>query len=59
LSEKKDDLVKFYTGFSDYAMLVTFYEQVLEADARAIGIQGGASKLVVILSMAHALSFSY
>ena len=32
--KEKSDLVKFYTGFSDYVTLVTFYEQVLESDAK-------------------------
>ena len=31
--KERGDLVKFYTGFSDYVTLVTFYEQVLESDA--------------------------
>jgi len=34
--KEKDDLVKFFTGFSDYVMLVTFYEQILEADAKVM-----------------------
>ena len=32
--KEKSDLVKFYTGFLDYVTLVTFYEQVLESDAK-------------------------
>ena len=32
--KEKGDLIKFYTGFSDYVTLVTFYEQVLESDAK-------------------------
>jgi len=31
--KEKDDLVKFYTGFSDYTTLVTFYQNILEDDA--------------------------
>lgn len=34
--KEKEDLVKFYTGFSDYVTLVTFYEQVLESDAKVM-----------------------
>lgn len=35
LENIKDDssLVKFYTGFSDYGMLMVFYDEVLESDA--------------------------
>ena len=29
----KEELVKFYTGFSDYATLLAFYETLLESDA--------------------------
>lgn len=28
-----DSLVKFYTGFADYGMLMAFYEEILESDA--------------------------
>ena len=34
--KETDDLVRFYTGFSDYVTLVTFYEQVLESDAKVM-----------------------
>ncbi|XP_065895749.1 uncharacterized protein [Dysidea avara] len=34
--KEDSDLVKFYTGFSDYATLATFYEQVLESDAKVM-----------------------
>jgi len=32
----KTELVKYYTGFPDYVTLLTFYEQVLEADAKVM-----------------------
>lgn len=60
--KEKGDLVKFYTGFSDYVTLVTFYEQVLESDAEIMrhnGIAGGPRKHVVISNMAHAVNFPY
>lgn len=28
-----DSLVKFYTGFADYEILMAFYEEILESDA--------------------------
>ena len=31
--EENDELVKFYTGFPDYATLLVFYEKLLESDA--------------------------
>ena len=31
--EENDELVKFYTGFPDYATLLAFYEKLLESDA--------------------------
>ena len=31
-----DELVKYYTGFSDYITLTVFYEQVLESDAKVM-----------------------
>ena len=31
--EENDELIKFYTGFPDYATLLAFYEKLLEADA--------------------------
>jgi len=34
--KENDDLVKFYTGFLDYVTLVTFYEQILESDAKVM-----------------------
>ena len=32
-TKEKDELVKFYTGFPDYATLFTFHETLLESDA--------------------------
>lgn len=34
--KEKEELVKFYTGFQDYATLLAFYETVLEADAKVM-----------------------
>jgi len=34
--KESNDLVKFYTGFSDYITLVTFYEVLLEPDAKVM-----------------------
>jgi len=34
--ENINELVKYYTGFPDYVTLLTFYEQVLEADAKVM-----------------------
>ena len=31
-----DDLVTFYTGFSDYKTLLAFYEEILESDAKVM-----------------------
>jgi len=36
--KEKDDLVKFYTGFSDYMTLVTLYQNILEDDATVMSI---------------------
>jgi len=30
---KKEELIKFYTGFQDYATLFAFYKTMLESDA--------------------------
>lgn len=32
----KNELVRFYTGFPDYEMLLAVYEQVLESDAKVM-----------------------
>ena len=34
--KEKEELVKFYTGFQDYATLFAFYETILEADAKVM-----------------------
>ena len=34
--KEKEELVKFYTGFQDYATLFAFYETVLEVDAKVM-----------------------
>ena len=31
-----NDLIKFYTGFSDYDTLIAFYEEILESDAKVM-----------------------
>lgn len=31
--QENDELIKFYTGFPDYATLFSFYETLLESDA--------------------------
>ena len=31
-----NDLIKFYTGFADYDMLIAFYEKILESDAKVM-----------------------
>ena len=55
--KEKRDLVKFYTGFSDYVTLVTFYEQILESNAKIM--RQWDSNLVVTSNMAHAVNFPY
>ena len=32
----KNELVRFYTGFSDYETLLAFYEQILKSDAKVM-----------------------
>ena len=32
----RNDLVKFYTGFPDHVMLLAFYEEILESDAKVM-----------------------
>ena len=39
--EENDELVKFYTGFPDYATLLAFYEKLLESDAAEMRQWGG------------------
>ena len=34
--KEKEELVKFYTGFQDYATLFAFYETILEADTKVM-----------------------
>ena len=34
--KEKSDLVRYYTGFSDYVTLLAFYEKVLESDAKVM-----------------------
>ena len=34
--KRKDDLVKFYTGFPDHITLLTFYEEILESGAKVM-----------------------
>lgn len=34
--KRRDDLVKFYTGFPDHITLLAFYEEILESDAKVM-----------------------
>jgi len=48
-----NNLVKYYTGFPDYATLIVFFEQVLESDAKLMKLWDSRRCSGVIQSVKH------